>query len=331
MDTSKAGVYTYKFNALSDSLYNSNKRKFSPLLVEQTVNAKPSAVFVKPGQAFKYCLAEQDNEEKIPIKLTGVAPFSIEVEIKHQAGATPELYKISSIPTHNYNIQIPRSYLRLGAQHVRIRKVRDGRDCQKETDVGGPSIQLQLYDAPAVYPLESRIDYCVGERIQYTLSGTPPFLVRYTLDGHERTAKVATTNFRRIADAPGVLTVHSVSDKASECRAAVDITKKIHQMPAVRISKGRSSRVDIHEGSEVEILFEFEGTPPFEFTYTRSSNAKKGEKSQVLETRHDVSEDFSKVIKASQEGTYEVVAIKDRHCAFSTQQVQSKGSDKLLT
>jgi nucleoporin POM152 len=37
-------------------------------------------------------------------------------------------------------------------------------------------------------------------------------------------------------------------------------------MPTVKISKGKTSVVDIHEGGDVEILFEFTGTPPFEFT-----------------------------------------------------------------
>jgi nucleoporin POM152 len=44
----------------------------------------------------------------------------------------------------------------------------------------------------------------------------------------------------------------------------------------------------------------------------------------VLETRHDVSYEHSKVIRASQEGTYEVVAIKDQYCAFSSQQFETK-------
>ncbi|KLU92582.1 hypothetical protein MAPG_11527 [Magnaporthiopsis poae ATCC 64411] len=94
-------------------------------------------------------------------------------------------------------------------------------------------------------------------------------------------------------------------------------------MPSVRISRGRNVRVDIHEGGEVDILFEFGGTPPFEFTYTRSTNEKRGQRPQILETRHDVSHEHSKVVRASQEGTYEVVAIKDRYCSFSTQQIGS--------
>lgn len=332
MDTVKPGQYQYTFSALSDNLYNSDKKQPQQLVVQQTVNAKPTASFVRPGQTLKMCMSEQDHEERIPINLEGIAPFYVELEIKHHAGVFPEIFRISDIPTSSYGIQIPRSYLKLGAQQVRIRNVRDARGCQTKTEIGGPAVNIQLFDAPAIYPLEQRMDYCVGERIAYTLSGTPPFEVHYTFDGAQKKAKSPTTNFRRIAEAPGAFAITSISDKTSDCRASVHLAKTIHAMPSVRISKGRVLQVDIHEGSEVEILFEFWGTPPFEFTYTRSSNARKGHKSQVLETRHDVSYDHSKAITASLEGTYEVVAIKDKFCAFSTMGVEGGGdkAQKLL-
>lgn len=322
MDTAKAGDYTYKFVELEDNLYTSDKR-FQPLVVQQRVNAKPTAIFSKPGQSFKYCVEQQDHEDNIPIALTGVPPFYVEVEIKHQSGSAPETYRIPSINSNSYSMPIPREHLRLGTQQLRIRRVRDAKGCQQKYEVNAPTIQIQLYDAPSIYPLESRQDFCVGERIAYTLSGTPPFDIKYDFNGRWN-AKSQTTNFRRVAEKPGDFTIVSVSDKASECRAAVNLHKKIHPLPSVQISRGKQSRVDIHEGNEVDILFEFWGTPPFEFTYTRSTNAKRGHRSVVLETRHDISYEHSKVIKASQEGTYEVVAIKDKFCSFSTQQVTEK-------
>ncbi|KAH7154863.1 hypothetical protein B0J13DRAFT_544211 [Dactylonectria estremocensis] len=322
MDTSKAGDYTYKFSALADNLYDTDKN-LHPLIITQRVNAKPSAAFTKPGQSFKFCMEEQENEDKIPITLTGVAPFYVEVEIKHQAGSPAETYSIPSIDSKSYGMRIPRQHLRLGSQQVRIRTVRDARGCQRKFDIGGPSVQIQLYDAPSIYPLESRQDFCVGERIAYTLSGTPPFDIAYDFNG-KWNAKSPTTNFRRIAEKPGEFIITSVSDKASECRAVVNLPKVIHPLPSVQISRGKQSRVDIHEGNEVDILFEFWGTPPFEFTYTRSTNEKRGQRSVVLETRHDISYEHSKVVKASQEGTYEVVAIKDKFCSFSTQQVEKR-------
>ncbi|KAK3313914.1 hypothetical protein B0H66DRAFT_483061 [Apodospora peruviana] len=330
MDTARAGLYTYKFSSPADFFYNNNDRQSKLLIVKQTVNRKPAVSFVKPGQTFKYCKSDQSREDKISITLTGIPPFSLEVEIKHQSSPVPEIYRSPIINSNSYEIEIPKHQLRLGTQHVRIRSVKDGSGCRSVTDIGGPSVQVHLYDAPTIYPLETRTDYCVGERISYTLSGTPPFEVWYTFDGVERKAKSPTTNFRRIAESPGEFTITTISDKASECRAPVNIAKHIHPMPSVRISKGKNVQVDIHEGGEVEILFEFWGTPPFEFTYTRSTNAKKGQKSHILETRHDVSHEHSKVIRASQEGTYEVVAIKDMYCAFSTQQVERKEKGQKL-
>lgn len=330
LDTAKAGLYTYTFSSLSDNLYN-DKRHSEPLTLEQTVNAKPSASFVKPGQTFKMCMSDDSPKESIPIKLEGRAPFYVEVEIKHHAGNLPEVFRIPNIQSNIFGIQIPKQYLKLGGQHVRIRKVRDARNCQQKIESGGPMVHIQLYEAPSIYPLEQRTDYCVGERIAYTLTGTPPFEVHYEFAGKQMKAKSQTTNFRRIAESPGVFAINSISDKGSECRAAVNLSKTIHPMPAVKVSKGRVIQVDIHEGSEVEILFEFWGTPPFEFTYTRSTNARKGQKSQVLETRHDISYEHSKVITASLEGTYEVVAVKDHHCAHSAGGAENSKGQKKLT
>ncbi|RDW67906.1 hypothetical protein BP6252_09302 [Coleophoma cylindrospora] len=329
MDTSKPGMYEYRFTELSDNLYDHDKRSFTPLVVQQKVYSKPSAYFAKPGQSYKYCKEELDGDEVIPITLKGEPPFHLEVDIKHQNSARPETVKVANIDSNLYEFRIPHRVLSLGVHQVSVRKVRDAHGCQQKTEFGAPHVQVQVYDIPTIYPLDSRTDYCVGDRISYTLSGTAPFEIFYTFEGVQRKAKSPNTNFKRIAEKPGNFTITAVSDKASDCRARTDITKIIHEMPSVKISKGRQVEVDIHEGSEAEILFEFWGTPPFEFTYTRSTNARKGQKSQVLETRHEISYEHTKSIQSSQEGTYEVVAIKDRFCAFSTQRIESKGQ-KLL-
>lgn len=330
MDTSKAGLCSYKFSELSDNSYDHEAGKLKPLVVEQTVNPRPSAKFSKPGQSYKYCKEEESGDEMIPITLTGLPPFSLEIDIKHQSSARPETIKIANIESNQYSFRIPHAALSLGTHHVSVRKVRDSRGCQQKTEYGGPNVQVQVYDVPTIYPLESRSDYCVGDRISYTLSGTPPFDIHYTFNGHEQKAKSQTTNFRRIAEKPGEFIITAVADKASECRARTSILKTIHQMPSVKVSHGKQVEVDIHEGGEAEILFEFWGTPPFEFTYTRSTNARKGHKSVVLETRHDVSEAYEKRITSSMEGTYEVVAIKDKFCSFSVMKEDKKPAGQKL-
>jgi nucleoporin POM152 len=39
----------------------------------------------------------------------------------------------------------------------------------------------------------------------------------------------------------------------------------------------------------------------------------------VLDIKHDISYEHHKTVKTSDEGTYEVVAIKDKFCSFSSQ------------
>lgn len=304
--------------------------KFTPLILEQKVNRKPSAHFVKPGQSYNYCKSDLAGDDVIPIELEGVPPFNLEVDIKHQSSSRPETVKVANIETNHYDFRIPHRVLSLGNHQVSVRKIRDAHGCQQKTEYGAPHVQVKVYDVPTIHPLESRTDYCVGERIAYSLSGTAPFGIHYTFDGVQRKAKSTVTTFKRIAEKPGIFTITAVSDGASECKATTSISKIIHEMPSVKISKGKQVEVDIHEGGEASILFEFWGTPPFEFTYTRSTNARKGQKSRVLETRHEVSHEHSKIIQSSQEGTYEVVAIKDKFCSFSTQKAEMEAKQKVI-
>ena len=268
METSEAGMYEYKFSKLGDTSYNHDPRKFTPLTVQQFVHPKPSARFTEAGKTYRYCQEEEGGDEVVPISLTGLPPFHLELEIKHYAKSKPELINIPNVETNRYNLHIPHRVLALGTHFVAIRKVRDFRGCQRTMDLNAPHVQVSVADIPSISPLEDQEDYCVGDRIAYTLSGTPPFSVFYTFQDYERKASVSATEFRRIAEKPGIFIVTALSDQRSTdaCKAKTKITKVIHEMPSVRVSKGRTATVDIHEGGVAEILFEFGGTPPFHFT-----------------------------------------------------------------
>jgi nucleoporin POM152 len=270
MDTSKAGDYVYRFSGLADSLYD-HESKNAYLTITQKVNPLPSARFESPGHIYGFCKEENDGDELIPIVLEGVPPFALEVTIKHHSNLKPEILKVPHISSNRHNLLIPRRHLELGQHVVSISKVIDARRCQKSSGLNEPSVRVAVSDVPTVTPLESQIDYCVGERISFSLSGHPPFEIYYTFDGAKRKATSTSTTFRRIAEKPGKFTITDVSDSASgRCKAHKNITKVIHEMPSVKISKGKVSVVDIHEGGEAELNFEFWGTPPFEFTYESS-------------------------------------------------------------
>ena len=266
MDTSRAGLVEYRFSELGDHLYDHDSRKHSLLVIQQRVHARPVAKFMKPGKTYKYCKDEVSGDEVIPISLHGAPPFYLEVAVKHHAGGRLEIIKIPNIESDLFEFRIPDGMLALGNHAVSIRKVRDARGCQRKAGENTPSIQVTVSDVPTISPLDTRTDYCVGDRLAFALSGTAPFNVYYTFNGVDRRATSTSTDFRRIAETPGNFTLTSISDGGSDCKASTSISKYIHEMPSVKISKGLEAEVDIHEGAEAEIVFDFWGTPPFEFT-----------------------------------------------------------------
>ncbi|CRG83266.1 Nucleoporin pom152 [Talaromyces islandicus] len=325
LDTKKPGDHQYEITDVSDSLYDFNPKRGYSVKVAQTVNALPSARFESPGHIYAFCKEDSEGDELIPIVLEGQPPFFLDISIKHHSSSKPEIVRVGPIQTNKHKLPIPRRHLELGQHVVSINRVGDSRGCQRALDRDSSSVRVAVSDVPTIIPLESQTDYCVGERISFSLSGHAPFEVFYTFEGAEKRAVSPSTTFRRIAERPGQFTINAVSDGASgRCQARKNIGKVIHEMPSVKISKGRESVVDIHEGGEAEMNFEFWGTPPFEFTYTRTSNPRKGEKPEILDIKHDVSYDHKKTIKVSDEGTYEVVSIKDKYCSFSTQKLPGK-------
>ncbi|KAK0857072.1 hypothetical protein LTR03_000993 [Friedmanniomyces endolithicus] len=318
MNTAQAGAYEYKFNELEDANYKHSAKHFTPLHVQQRVHARPSVAFVKPGKTYSYCSVESDGEEVIPISLHGTPPFDLEFEIKHHGTGKPEVFTLPGITTHSHDVRIPHSRVHLGKSAISLRRVSDSRGCSRLLDSTTPRVQIAVFDAPTITPLESSENICVGDRIKFALSGVAPYTIFYDFSGQIRKAQATGTTFQRLAEKPGTFTVTGVQDSASQCRASANVVRNIHGMPSVRVSHGREKYVDIHEGGETEILFEFGGVPPFEFTYTRSSNTDKGgKKGVVLDMKHGKSEEHSLRIRASEEGTYEVVAIKDRYCAYA--------------
>lgn len=273
MDTSKAGEYTYTFKELSDDRYAASRQHFAPLSVSQKVLPLPSAKFASPGQTYGFCKqsspdAKTGSEtETIPLLLEGTPPFSLKIGITHQGNVRPEIVRLKDIPSRSYSWNIPRRSLNLGIHSVSLHSVKDSRGCARTIDHDPSSVRIRVSDPPAIVPLESQVDYCVGEHVSFSLSGQPPFSIFYNFQNRERKASSSSTTFRRIADGPGEFTISGVSDSASgKCKADKEIRKVIHSMPSARISRGKESVAEIHEGGEVEIVFDFTGTPPFEFT-----------------------------------------------------------------
>ncbi|KAF8250238.1 hypothetical protein K440DRAFT_659681 [Wilcoxina mikolae CBS 423.85] len=318
LETSKAGLYEYRFYRLSDGLYDDprDRNMQSPIVLQQTVNPRPSTAFLNPSKVYKYCLDSAPQEDSIiPIQLVGTPPFALTIHIKHHSTGKKDVIHLPNIDSNHHDFKIPPHALTLGDHSVSIHKVRDSRGCTRRTD-DGPHVTVAVADMPTISAADQRTDYCVGERIAFTLAGLPPFAVEYKWNGETMLATNQPSSFVRVAERPGNFTITGLQDSASDCKVGVDIRRTIHEVPSVRISEGTSVVKGIPEGDQAEIKFRFYGTPPFTFTYTRSAIAKKGQKPRVLESHSRTAEDYHYSMFASQEGTYEVTSIEDRYCSY---------------
>jgi len=321
LETSNPGLYQYRFMRITDGLYNDprDKNMQDPIVIEQTVHARPSTAFVNPSKVYKYCLDTASGEDSvIPIQLRGLPPFALTMNIKHYSTGKNDVIHVPHIESNYYDFRVPPHALTLGDHAVSVLKVKDARGCVRKTTDTPPHVMVAVADMPTISPTDQRTDYCVGERIAFTLSGVPPFAVGYEWNGVLMKASNQPSQFVRVAERPGNFTITGLQDSASDCKVNVGLTKTIHEVPSVRISGGTSVVKGIPEGDQAEILFKFYGTPPFTFTYTRSEIAKKGQKPRILEMHSHTANDHAYSMYASQEGTYEVISIEDRYCSYTT-------------
>lgn len=107
------------------------------------------------------------------------------------------------------------------------------------------------------------------------------------------------------------------------CKSVVtDISKRIHPLPRARVHAGNTYTENIREGDQAEIVFELDGTPPFSFTYTKSApmavnGRNKKSIPQILETHTITGVDTNRYsIFTQSEGTWSVVSVQDRYCAY---------------
>ncbi|PNS21261.1 Nucleoporin POM152 [Sphaceloma murrayae] len=332
MDTSQAGHVEYRFAELADYNYDHAKHAFTPLSIQQRVHPRPAASFKTPGKTYSYCTSFSSSVETIPIVLTGTPPFSIDYELRHSGKSQPRIHTISDIRSNNYALQIPASDLQAGTSALSLRKITDARGCTRTLPSTEPRVQISVHAAPSITPLDpNKNDYCVGDRLSFSLSGTAPFTIYYTFNNVARKASSTSTTFRRLAEKAGTFTITAIQDSASSCKADVNLSAKIHGLPSARVANGRAEEQDIHEGGSADIEFSFGGEGPWEFVWARSTLGKGGKQGKVVEMKSEFSEERVWRLKAGEEGVYEAVRVRDRYCEVKREGVEiSAEGNKLL-
>lgn len=333
------GEYVVIIGALYDSNYaedDFSKAGYiaSEVIIKQTVNPIPAVSFADSGKTLRACSTAVNEGaialEPIELKFTqGQAPFSVTFSVYHESTSRSDHFTVNEVAPGSFAYQKLYEGLKLGNHVVTIEKVIDASGCVNDLVATQDNhILISITEAPKIHLLDPSAEYCVGDYVAYQLSGIPPFTVRYEFNGIQLKLKEYSSQFVRLASEPGTISIVSLGDSTSQC--IVNFTQSslkkeyeklsllIHPIPSVEVSKGRNLIEDIHEGDQAEIIFTFEGNPPFSLTYVRTEEAEgnhnKG-RPQVVET-HKVSDIYAYEYRVvtSLQGTYEAIEVSDAFC-----------------
>ncbi len=348
LSTALPGWHTYVINTVGDAVYAPSRlQDFSteaPRRLEQMVLALPGASFASSSSKHrKPSLCVGDGLDRLvsppTLKLHGQAPFTVTFEVTHAGSSSTSSagsyrFTRSGIKTHEYKLDLNAKefvFSSKGLWSIRIIQVTDANMCEtalisdsKRAGQDDKSMVIEVAETADIAPVSSREDYCIGEMVEFSLQGSPPWTVSYDFNGKSAQAAVTTAEFSRVAEKPGVLTIKSVAHQQNQCRRDVDarisqdMVKTIHDLPSVRISEGNHFVEDLREGNQAEIIFNFQGVPPFSFTYQRTEPVDTHARPKVLET-NTVSGVLEKrySIWAAVEGTWSVTWLQDRWCQVS--------------
>jgi nucleoporin POM152 len=329
------GDYVYFITNVYDALYSKQDLEkihysIDEVIVKQSVSPSPRGEFKNKRKSYRTCttnLLEKNLLDPIKLSLQGNSPYTVTFEIFHESSSKSEFVTLNNVDSSSDFKELYRG-LKLGNHLVNIVKIVDSTECIQEDSPENNYISISITDTPKITQLDASMNYCVGDHIGYQLIGTPPFAVTYNFNGHTLKSVESSSQFVRMAAEPGVISIESLKDSASNC--VVNFTQPenhdqaerlaitVHPIPSVEVSQGDSIIQDIHEGDQAEIIFSFDGTPPFSLTYVRTEQVagKRGKtKSQVVET-HTVSDIYAYEYRVltSLQGTYEAIEVSDAYC-----------------
>ncbi|EDO17090.1 hypothetical protein Kpol_1025p9 [Vanderwaltozyma polyspora DSM 70294] len=333
-----AGEYVATIKSVSDSNYNESDMNKSfiqtkEITIKQLVNPTPVVSFSELGKTYRTCISnieQHDLLEKISLQLVqGSEPFVVTFNVYHESTGRTERIILKNVTKDSFPYENLYKDLKLGSHDITIESVVDSNGCSNYFHASeNEHIIISVTDAPKIQLLDPSASYCVGDYVSYQLTGSAPFTIKYQFNEMHLKATEHSTQFIRLASEPGIISVNSIADASSQCQVNFTMPSMlneyeklslvIHPIPSVTVSQGKYLIEDIHEGDQAEVVFSFEGTPPFSLTYVRteeSPNAQKAGSPHIIET-HKVTDiyGYEYRVKTSLQGTYEAIEISDAYC-----------------
>lgn len=289
---------------VTDKLYPQGDRYQGALELRQMVWSEPYCTFKNPGSRYNLC-KNSTVQTGVPILLKGYAPFVVTVELKDSSSGRLAFRDVNVENAGTYMLYEP---FYEGDFEVRLLKIKDSHNCTKDI-VDSKRVFVSAVEAPSIVLPDT--DYCVGDLVEFGVKGRGKKELEYTFNKRSHLVTSSTKSIKLLARVPGEVRFRSLKDE-NKCPAKLENlpTIQVHDLPTARTLRPRYSEIQM--GDKVELAFEFDGTPPFTFTYIRLIGGKEVERHEVTDVReHEHS------IVVQQNGDYEIVSLQDAFCYVS--------------
>jgi nucleoporin POM152 len=178
--TDMPGKYKYSFNKLSDQRYQAPFTPSPLIQLEQTVHASPTVRFAGKSAASvrTMCVGESLSpaEDPIWIETTGQAPFTITLRIIQQD--SKKTIELETMESTRFAMDLPDVLEVSGKYRAELVRVQDANGCGSEV-TGQPNtvMTIDALGIATITPLGACGEVCVGDQLEYSLSGEGPFTV----------------------------------------------------------------------------------------------------------------------------------------------------------
>ena len=157
---------------LKDSNYARNPVH---IVVDHDVHSRPSASFTKANPR-PICLDSRITGDA-KLKLTGLAPFEIEVSVRKPANSRVETFNIK-VEGQEWTLDVPYLVKDVGRHEITITGVKDASGCLWDIRDGDVlSTTVEVVESARIVPVSNVRDLCVGDTLDFLLQGKAPWTV----------------------------------------------------------------------------------------------------------------------------------------------------------
>jgi nucleoporin POM152 len=124
------------------------------------------------------CVGEPltSTEDPIWVEATGQAPFTVSVRVRQKDHQ--EFIVLENVESSRFALDLPGVLEMSGKYHVELVRVQDANGCF--ANMGGLPNTEMVIDAlgiATITPLDACGEVCVGDQLEYSLSGDGPFTI----------------------------------------------------------------------------------------------------------------------------------------------------------